>query len=88
VIPAAGYGQREYPQAGERPTYVQGASQNPNDPPRTPQPGPSTDPYQSGPPADPYQSGRLGGYDDPLGGRHTGMPGQQYPYGGDRGGQR
>lgn len=97
VIPAAGYGQRDYPQVSERPTYPQGAPQHPNDPPRPPQPGPSTEPFQPGPPADPYQSGRLGdpyqsgppsGYDDPLGGRHTGGTGQQYPYGGDRGGQQ
>jgi hypothetical protein len=100
AIPAGSYSQPGYPQGsgqqgggqqgGGQPGYGQGAPQYPSDP-RPPQSGPyPSDPYQSGPPTGPYQPGPQTGYDDPYGGRHTGMPGgqQQYPYGGDRGGQQ
>jgi hypothetical protein len=100
VIPSAsspqtGYAQDSDQQGAGQPGYSQGAPQYSNDPRYPSDPRPPSEPRypgggpqypQSGPPTAPYQPG---GYDDPLGGRHTGMPGgQQYPYGGDRGGQQ
>ena len=98
MIPAAdaaqpGYSQRSGEQGAGQSGYSQGAPQYTTDPRYQSEPRYQGGPQypQSGPPtAPPYQSGQPGGYDDPLGGRHTGMPGggQQYPYGGDPGGQQ
>nr|WP_185295222.1 hypothetical protein [Mycolicibacterium litorale] len=95
AIPAGGRTQAGYPpgtqgsgrQGAGEPGYGQGAPQYPSDPAaaRSPQSGPPTGAYRTGP----YPAGPATGYDDPYGGRHTGMPGgPQYPYGDDRGGQR
>ncbi|BBY16944.1 mechanosensitive ion channel family protein [Mycolicibacterium litorale] len=87
-VPQSGYSQGGSWQGGGQPGYGQGApqyqggSQYPSDPAgRPPQTGPST--------GGPFPSGQPAGYDDPYGGRHTGMPGgPQYPYGDERGGQQ
>ncbi|MGE2712765.1 mechanosensitive ion channel family protein [Mycolicibacterium litorale] len=89
----AGYGQGAqgtqesgWPSAGQ-PGYGQSAPQYPSDP--AGRPGSQGGSYPSGQPTGPYPSGPATGYDDPYGGRHTGMPGgSQYPYGDDRGGRR